>query len=243
MESTISVFVRSRPLFDSEVAEDGERNSAGRLGIPLVPQAASLVGGSPSLAWSLRDTDTIVDHTDYAQSRAFTFNGVLPSTCSNAAAFQQCAQPLVASFVGGLSSSLIAYGQTGSGKTHSILGTPSDPGMLPRSVQCAWELLEAERAKCSGAAFTVAVSYLEVYMEEVYDLLSGEGSSSSSSSSAGGGGSATSARSSARGRSSLKILGDDPVKGAVVEGLREVPVASYQEVRASSARPAVRSAG
>jgi hypothetical protein len=149
----ISVYVRSRPLFASEHSDDAERN--GVLQLPYIDAAASLAQGSlPSLAWELRGEDTVVDHTEHSQGRAFAFNGVLPGTSSNAQAFEACARPLVACALGGVNAALIAYGQTGSGKTHSILGTPSDPGMLPRSVQCAWELMEAARAS-SGASFAV----------------------------------------------------------------------------------------
>ena len=150
---SISVYVRSRPLFASEHADDAERNAVHDL--PAIPASASLAQGPlPSLAWALRGEDTVVDNTDFTQGRAFTFNGVLPGMRSNAEVFEACARSLVSSAVQGVNASLIAYGQTGSGKTHSILGSPADPGMLPRSVRCAWELMEAARAS-SGAAFAV----------------------------------------------------------------------------------------
>ena len=225
MESTINVFVRSRPLFDSEARDDLERN--GLLAVPPVAQGASLAQGAhASLAWSLRGEDTVADNTDFSHSRAFTFNGVLPSSRSNAEVFEATASPLIASVLAGVNCSFIAYGQTGSGKTHSILGTPGDPGMLPRSVQCAFERMDAERA-ATGAAFAVSVSYLEVYNEEVFDLLRQGGSEGASGAPAAArGGAATQ-----RPRSSLRILGDDPIRGAVVEGLLEVPVHSFEEVR------------
>jgi hypothetical protein len=228
--SSINVYVRSRPLFASEVAEDGERNAL--LALPQVDPLCCLAPGCPNLAWSLRGSDTVVDNTDYTNTRAFAFNGVISGAAGNAATFQQCAQSLIDNALGGVNCSLIAYGQTGSGKTHSVLGTASDPGILPLSLNYAWELMEAERVR-SGTAFSVSVSYLEIYNEEINDLLQrreqeggGPGGAPRGASGAGNG------RAAGGGRTNLKILGDDPVRGALVENLREVPVASCKEVSA-----------
>ncbi|KAH8044795.1 hypothetical protein JL721_12754 [Aureococcus anophagefferens] len=92
--------------------------------------------------------------------------------------------------------------ETGSGKTHSILGVPSDPGILQRTVADIFAAVD-ERPDSN---WTVRVSYMEVYNEEINDLLA-----------------AADGDDKRRGKN-LKIVSDDPVKGAVIAGLSETAV-------------------
>ena len=202
----IRVFSRPWPLHGHEVALDG----APRLGV------------LPGNTWSVRGQDTLCDETDVSAgtptARAFTYDGVVPMEATNTDVYK-VVHPLVERVLQGYNASFIAYGQTGSGKTHSILGSPTDPGVLPRSVKAAWELMEEQQSTGSGVTFKASVTYLEVYNEEIQDLLSGKEGG------AGGGDG-----SKPRAKQNLKILGDDPVKGAVVEGLSDIPVSSSEEV-------------
>ena len=63
----------------------------------------------------------------------------------------------------------MAYGQTGSGKTYTISGKedpPSNRGLLPLAFQHIFSKISQSKGK-----FLVNVSYLEIYNDEVYDLL------------------------------------------------------------------------
>lgn len=71
----------------------------------------------------------------------------------------------------GFNACLFAYGQTGSGKTYTMMGVPSDPGIIPRLTR---DLFERERdvlGKDDAFALSVEVTYLEIYNESVKDLL------------------------------------------------------------------------
>lgn len=65
----------------------------------------------------------------------------------------------------------MAYGQTGSGKTYTMTGKPDPPelsGIIPNSFAHVFDHI----AKCEqGKTFLVRVSYLEIYNEEIRDLL------------------------------------------------------------------------
>lgn len=61
----------------------------------------------------------------------------------------------------------MAYGQTSSGKTHIMMGSESDPGILPLAVS---EIF-SEIHKPSNREFLVRVSYLEIYNEKINCLL------------------------------------------------------------------------
>lgn len=55
-----------------------------------------------------------------------------------------------------------------SGKTHTMLGTPSNPGIIPRVINGIFEQIEAERkSNTEDWKYTVKFSYLEIYNEKV----------------------------------------------------------------------------
>ncbi|KAE8577768.1 hypothetical protein XENTR_v10023044 [Xenopus tropicalis] len=73
----------------------------------------------------------------------------------------------------GQNASVFAYGPTGAGKTHTMLGNPSQPGVIPRAVR---DLLQMTRTAAGGHenenwTYTITMSYVEIYQEKVMDLL------------------------------------------------------------------------
>jgi kinesin family protein 22 len=80
--------------------------------------------------------------------------------------FQNDVCPLIPKLYEGINVTVFAYGMTGAGKTHTMQGTSSNPGIIPRAVQ---EVLEWK--KKSTKIVTVTASYLEIYNEKVVDLL------------------------------------------------------------------------
>jgi len=67
---------------------------------------------------------------------------------------------------------IFAYGQTGSGKTHTMQGPslsdPVEQGIIPRSIHGIFERIYKTDEHIE---FTVQVSYVEIYLERVRDLL------------------------------------------------------------------------
>ncbi|KAF2189088.1 kinesin [Zopfia rhizophila CBS 207.26] len=64
---------------------------------------------------------------------------------------------------------IFAYGQTGSGKSYTMMGTPEQPGLIPRTCEELFERIQQEPAQNTN--YHVHVSYFEVYNEHVRDLL------------------------------------------------------------------------
>lgn len=62
---------------------------------------------------------------------------------------------------------IAAYGQTGAGKTHTMMGSQEDPGVNKRAVQELLKHLQASEV----LEYDIQVSIMEVYNEQVYDLL------------------------------------------------------------------------
>lgn len=63
---------------------------------------------------------------------------------------------------------IFAYGQTGSGKSYTMMGTPDQPGLIPRTCEDLFERIE--NCESANVSYSVRVSYFEVYNEHVRDL-------------------------------------------------------------------------
>lgn len=66
---------------------------------------------------------------------------------------------------------IFAYGQTGSGKSYTMMGTPDQPGLIPRTCEDLFQRIEAANNETPNISYNVRVSYFEVYNEHVRDLL------------------------------------------------------------------------
>lgn len=63
---------------------------------------------------------------------------------------------------------IFAYGQTGSGKSYTMMGTPEQPGLIPRTCEDLFQRIESNES--ANISYSVRVSYFEVYNEHVRDL-------------------------------------------------------------------------
>ncbi|KPI82613.1 hypothetical protein ABL78_8377, partial [Leptomonas seymouri] len=88
--------------------------------------------------------------------------------------FDEVGRPLVENALAGYNAAVMAYGQTGSGKTYTSfgptgsIGTPQE-GLIPRV--CNMIFARAANSAQKGVTYTVSASMLEVYLEDVFDLL------------------------------------------------------------------------
>jgi hypothetical protein len=69
----------------------------------------------------------------------------------------------------GFHTCIFAYGQTGSGKSYTMMGTPEQPGLIPRTCEALFARIRDEPEP--NTTYNVHVSYFEVYNEHVRDLL------------------------------------------------------------------------
>lgn len=84
--------------------------------------------------------------------------------------YDETVRPLVSSVFEGFNGCVFAYGQTGTGKTFTMEGISNDPdqkGMIPRTFEQIWTHIN----RTNNSQFLVTTSYLEIYMEEIRDLL------------------------------------------------------------------------
>jgi kinesin family member 11 len=87
--------------------------------------------------------------------------------------FDECVQPTIEEVLQGYSATVFAYGQTGTGKTHTMegeMGRGPQAGIIPRSIIHIFSKLEARAASEEEFEYSVRVSFLEVYNEQLFDL-------------------------------------------------------------------------
>ncbi|CAK6435953.1 unnamed protein product [Pipistrellus nathusii] len=101
---------------------------------------------------------------------SFKLDGVLHDA-SQELVYETVAKAVVAQALDGYNGTIMCYGQTGAGKTYTMTGTTENyrhRGILPRALQQVFRMIEERPTH----AITVRVSYLEIYNESLFDLLS-----------------------------------------------------------------------
>lgn len=102
--------------------------------------------------------------------KAFTFDHIFSETCSQSTIFSTIANPLLLSCLEGYNVCIFAYGQTGAGKTYTILGPDNmqEKGLVPRTIDELFSILSNNHA---NKQTVVKASFLEIYNEQIIDLL------------------------------------------------------------------------
>ncbi|QIW97643.1 hypothetical protein AMS68_003161 [Peltaster fructicola] len=149
-------------------------------------------------------------------SGAFTFDRVFPTNTAQHDVFDYSIKSTVDDVLAGYNGTVFAYGQTGSGKTFTMMGSDigddAAKGIIPRIVE---QIFDSIMRSDGSIEFTVKVSYMEIYMEKIRDLLVPQ-------------------------NDNLPIH-EDKARGVYVKGLHEFYVGSVDEVyqvleRGSAAR-------
>jgi hypothetical protein len=71
----------------------------------------------------------------------------------------------------GIDATVMAYGQAGSGKSYSVLGQPPELGLVPRLLHALFDLKRREEQRADLVRYEIEIAMLEIYLEEVYNLL------------------------------------------------------------------------
>ncbi|XP_051000259.1 kinesin-like protein KIF18A [Acomys russatus] len=102
----------------------------------------------------------------------FVFDAVFDETSTQMEVFEHTTKPILHSFLNGYNCTVLAYGATGAGKTHTMLGSAAEPGVMYLTMLDLFKSMDEikEEKECS-----TAVSYLEVYNEQIRDLLTNSG--------------------------------------------------------------------
>ncbi|KAL3246717.1 hypothetical protein MRX96_057451 [Rhipicephalus microplus] len=89
------------------------------------------------------------------------------NTSTNLQVYQQYCHPIVESVMLGFNGTIFAFGQTASGKTHTMMGSSSQPGLIPLTIDAIFDIIQ----NMPEREYLVRISYIEIYNENVLDLL------------------------------------------------------------------------
>nr|CAI5852497.1 unnamed protein product [Callosobruchus analis] len=114
------------------------------------------------------------------REKKYAFDRVFKPTASQIELYVNVVAPLIKDVISGYNCTVFAYGQTGTGKTYTMTGDKcsiiknwkedEDAGIIPRAAHHIF--YELDRMKMSN--YTIKVSYIELYNEEIRDLLSND---------------------------------------------------------------------
>ncbi|KAM6980644.1 kinesin-like protein KIF18A [Aplochiton taeniatus] len=102
----------------------------------------------------------------------FVFDGVFGEHSTQVDIFENTTKLVLDGVLNGFNCTVFAYGATGAGKTHTMLGSQNDPGVMYRTMKELFARMEEVK---EDKVFEVAFSYLEVYNEQIRDLLANVG--------------------------------------------------------------------
>ncbi|KAK3329099.1 putative kinesin-related protein bimC [Apodospora peruviana] len=110
-------------------------------------------------------------------NKAYNFDRVFSQAADQAMVFDDVVKPIMDEMLAGYNCTIFAYGQTGTGKTYTMSGDmtetmgllPDTAGIIPRVLHALFNKLEVDKSdNC------VRCSFIELYNEELRDLLSAE---------------------------------------------------------------------
>ncbi|XP_059227012.1 kinesin-like protein Klp61F [Stomoxys calcitrans] len=158
--------------------------------------------------------EVVTRHTlDSKLTKKFTFDRTFGPESKQVDVYASVVGPLIEEVLSGYNCTVFAYGQTGTGKTHTMVGNQSaelkssweddsDIGIIPRALCHLFDELRMMEVE-----FSMRISYLELYNEELFDLLSTDDNTK------------------------IRIFDDSTKKGSVIiQGLEEIPVHSKDDV-------------
>lgn len=148
-KDNVKVAIRVRPFNDREIQE-------------VAKTCISISEPSNSISIDVK-----------SEQKCFTYDYVGSESISQEEIFNEIGKPIATSCLVGYNGTIFAYGQTGAGKTFTILGnSESDSesqsrGLLPRCFEYLFNAIHEETTK----EYLIKCSYLEIYQEQINDLL------------------------------------------------------------------------
>ncbi|KAJ1520229.1 hypothetical protein ONE63_004439 [Megalurothrips usitatus] len=150
-KESVQVVVRCRPMNERETREGHERV------VDMFPSRGVVEIRNPR-------------EESRESIKTFTFDAVYDWNSKQQDLYDETIRPLVSSVLDGFNGTIFAYGQTGTGKTYTMEGCKSEPdnkGIIPKS----FEQIFSHISRQANMQYLVRASYLEIYQEEIRDLL------------------------------------------------------------------------
>ena len=145
---------------------------------------------------------------NYSQEKQYCFNKIFTEKEKNNDVFDIAIKPTINNVINGYNSTTLAYGVTGTGKTHTIFGdlvlSNGEDGVSIKACEYLFKKLNSDYFDND---YQIKVSYIEIYNENVIDLLNNENENNS-----------------------LMII-EDPTKGVYVHNVKEFIINNSNDLR------------
>lgn len=150
-------------------------------------------------------------------NKQFTFDDIIGEEKNQEEFFRSTAPEIAEAALNGYNGTIFVYGQTGAGKTHSLIGRNTNgkitenSGILPRSIDYLFWMIK-NNPEYKTHLFNIKCSFLEIYNENLYDLIGASNTNSSENSNHGRG-----------------LFIRDQGDSVKVENLTEHPITSFEQ--------------
>ena len=189
--SNIRVFIRIRPL--NEVEKDLISNNIGKDCIKYIDNLKDNPNGHFHKTLEIENGSSL---------NPYTFDTIFDSETNQNEIYDLVGKEIVNDVLSGYNGTIFAYGQSGSGKTFTMYGNDiydnNNRGIIPRLINDIFNFVENAD---ENITFQFKMSILQIYKENIYDLLTGE--------------------------NNLKIK-ENPIRGIYVDKLTEVYIDSFE---------------
>ncbi|KAG1664916.1 Kinesin heavy chain [Nymphon striatum] len=115
--------------------------------------------------------NTLLFSRSEKKGKVYVFDKVFKPNASQEKVYNEAAKVIVKDVLSGFNGTIFAYGQTSSGKTHTmegVLGDPIHQGIIPRIIG---DIFNHIYSMDENLEFHIKVSYYEIYMDKIRDLL------------------------------------------------------------------------
>ncbi|CAI2362751.1 unnamed protein product [Moneuplotes crassus] len=167
LKGNIRVFCRIRPVLESDDPDD----IVCKLGVNQVMKIRNFHNLEVNTSSFIgKEISQKVSRNSIAR-QTFEFDAIFGAESTQEEFFKEI-HHLVLSALDGYKVCIFAYGQTGSGKTHTMEGdieSEEDRGIIPRAIEALFENIT--KMEELGWEFKIKVSFQEIYLDEVRDLL------------------------------------------------------------------------
>eukprot|EP00298_Acanthocystis_sp_HF-20_P012462 c19900_g1_i1.p1 GENE.c19900_g1_i1~~c19900_g1_i1.p1 ORF type:complete len:866 (-),score=363.11 c19900_g1_i1:110-2707(-) len=171
IKGKIRVYGRARPFNEREL-------NAGHYNVLAFPEKNRLLIGADAekhlLANDLSEGTSAVGENKLEDVKTYELDHIFPPNSTQEEVFEEV-RHLIGSVADGYNVTIFAYGQTGSGKTHTMDGSPGQRGISHRALELFFNKSNSDSSEHSKKALKtqvlIYVSMLEIYNEEIRDLL------------------------------------------------------------------------
>ena len=181
INNCIRVCIRVRPLLSHEDVEfwqvDKEKNIIYTDNYysdqnEIINESYALTNNlsNKSISYTKKDVKKLLIDSIYAPQK-FNFDKVYSINCDSQLIYKEMCKDVVSSALEGYNGSIFMYGQTTSGKTFTMLGSPNSPGILPCALRDIFLKIKKIKKENENIEFKVYCSYIEIYNENIHDLL------------------------------------------------------------------------